>query len=130
MPVRVIKQITRSHAAGGEMIIPTPKSVLDAYTFNGKQLVCLVKSHFSKDKTLVTRIGETVKLRPPSGCGNEIQLSGEPITQKYGFVMGEYLEIIFEAIEHSYRSGFFERIKTATVPIFPERMVEDLDFVP
>lgn len=60
-----------------------------------------------------------------------IRLTDLYLMEKYGFLKNEYLEIIFEEIIRTSEVGIiFTKTKTETIPIFPERMVEDLDFVP
>ena len=49
-------------------------------------------------------------------------LTGLDVTKKYGFLVDEYLEIIFKEIKGERRDK--------SILIFPERTVEDLDFIP
>lgn len=129
MPVRAIKQI----GCGYEdtlIVFPIPKSILTAYRpdHSGGIFVCLIVNHFDSGKGLVGKINERAKFNDI--CSSELRLSQHPLTKKYGFCRDEYLEVVFEEIEYSHRTGFLNRVKTTTIPIFPERMVEDLEFVP
>lgn len=54
------------------------------------------------------------------------------LAQKYGLIAGDYIEIIFIAIEEKKKAGLFSRKEDEIIKtdIFPERMLEDLDFNP
>ena len=114
MPVRAIKQIF-----GEELTIEVPSAVLNAFaiTYNGigssrGKFVCELKNHFDRNRNLIREVKEEIKLRGYSP--GYIKLKNISLARKYGFLAGEYLEIIF----HSY----------GRTTILPERMVEDLDF--
>lgn len=135
MPVRAIKRISIQHAEPAPIIvINVPQSILNAFRqeISGHlTFVCEFKGHYDKDRTLIRNINETVKI--PSFSGEPLVLTDRPITQKYGFVVGEYVEVIFHSIEVTLsKEGIFGRVKEDTIskPIFPERMFEDLDFSP
>jgi len=116
MPVRAIKLIS-----GDELTIEIPSAVLNAFaiTYNGigssrGKFVCEFKNHFDRNKNLIREVNEKIRLRGYSP--GYIKLENISLVREYGFLAGEYLEIIF----HSY----------GRTTVFPERMVEDLDFTP
>ena len=116
MPVRAIKLIS-----GEELTIEIPSAVLNAFaiTYNGigssrGKFVCEFNNHFDRSKNLMREVKEKIKLRGYSP--GYIKLKNTSLARKYGFLGGEYLEIIF----YSY----------GRTTILPGRMVEDLDFTP
>jgi hypothetical protein len=133
MPVRVIKKIEAGYK--GDLHIPLPSSILHVYELNEDSdvLVCEFRRHFGKDKKLIRDINAPDRLRV-NLFYNEIKLADSAVVREYGLVKDEYIEIIFNAIERKrYESGGLFRkpkIKLTTIPIFPGRTVEDLDFTP
>ncbi len=138
MPVRALKKVLKRHDSSTNfppIAIELPDTILDGFKIeNYDVLVCQFKKHFDKDKKLIREINETMKGQPFVDIYRDLLLGGEPITKKYGFAFGDYIEIIFQAIERTKESKegrIFKRQKQEieTIPIFPERMVEDLDFI-
>jgi len=137
MPVRAIKQIRILPTyAVDRMYFPIPSSILycDAYSdeYKGewsRKFLCKVINHFDENKNLVRKIDESAGFQPGR---NTLLLGSHLLTAKYGFVEGEYLEIIFQSFEREYKrkKWFRTEIEIETIPIFPERMIEDLDFMP
>ena len=121
------------------MIINIPRAILDCFSCYEVVFVCKFKRHFDKDKNFICEINETIKWKPyisnsVSGPDHELSLVEEPIAKKYGFVKGEYIEVIFQAIEKTRvttEGMIFKRTKREieTSKIFPERIVEDLEFI-
>jgi len=117
MPVRAIKQI---YEDGVSLHINIPESIRHMYNYHG-ELLCKVVSHFDKKRNLVRKINESTRFQQRDYF---IVLSSHPLAEKYGFVEEDYLEIVYQAVERR-RKRFF-RTLAETIPIFPERMVEDL----
>ena len=136
MPVRTIKKIITSSENDRSMIIRIPDAILDCFNVSSDDVfVCEFKRHFDKDKNLICEINETIKWQPFSIRYRELSLVEKPIAKKYGFVFGEYIEVIFQAIEEmrvTTEGTIFRRKKRGieTTQIFPERMLEDLEFIP
>ena len=132
MPVRYIKEIE------GNLSIGLPSSISNAFVVErGDIFVCEFKRHFGKKKNLIQGINETVET--PVSVGYNItqyfSLIEHNLTKKYGFRVGEYLEVIFKELKRTerWREGIIfpkTKTKTKTIAIFPERLVEDLDFIP
>jgi hypothetical protein len=59
-------------------------------------------------------------------------LSETPFAQKYGLVVGDYVEIVFLSLKETKKSGFFSKKEDEIIltDIFPERTIDDLDFNP
>ena len=137
MPVRTIKKISSSDRSDrNSMIIKVPNAILDCFNVSSYDVfVCEFKRHFDKDKNLICEINETIKWQLFNTYSSELSLVEKPIAKKYGFVLGEYIEVIFQAIEKirvTTEGTIFRREKRGieTTQIFPERMVEDLEFIP
>jgi len=129
MPVRVIKQIEK---IGGRIGLAIPTSIVDIYgcpyDFDSDRYYdvfsCEFKNHFDKSENLVRKINESSKLQVVGICVGQPQdpfllLEGNLIAMNYGFVDKDYIEVIFQAIKRN----------TKVISIFPERLIEDLDFV-
>jgi len=122
MSVRAIKRI---HEEGG-LYIKIPDSISDVRNYYGT-FFCKVLNHFNKDKNLVRKINESARFES-NWMNNHVLLSCHPLTEKYGFVKEDYIELLFESIEKQKRKWFRREIEE--IPIFPQRIIEDLDFVP
>jgi hypothetical protein len=137
MPVRVIKKI-ESHktVSQGALSIKIPNVVLDAFKLGSDhELVCEIRRHFDKDKKLLNEINETGRFKSHSPVlipGRVLVMAETPIAQKYGFAVGEYLEVVFLAVEETKKSGFLSRKEdeVTKTDIFPEREIDDLAFNP
>lgn len=114
MPVRSIVRI------GEGFGINIPKPIRDAFELSNREtFVCEFKRHFDKEKNLIREINETVII---SSCNSyHIMLTGQNIAIKHGFLVGEYIEIIFKNRKRGIKKD---------IQIFPERIVDDLAFVP
>ena len=135
MPVRAIKQIECRNP--GYLIIPIPKIITDA--FPNHRIIenewygynCLINRHFDSNKNLVRVVNESADI-PGISSG---KLTPHEMTQKYGFSEGDYLEVIFNEVKDiRYRRTFFaarnKEVERSITLIFPERMIEDLEFDP
>jgi len=137
MPVRAIKKISSHKTVDqGALSIRVPDVILDAFKIGSDhQFICELKRHFDKEKKLIHEASETGTFQvhslilPPSKI---LGLSETPIAQKYGLVVGDYIEIIFLAVEEVKKAGRFSKKEDEIVrtDIFPERMIDDLDFNP
>lgn len=137
MPVRAIKKVSSHKTVNqGSLSIKVPQVILDAFKVGSEhEFVCELKRHFNKKKEVVNEVNETGKFKvynlilPPSKI---IGLSDTPIAQKYGFVVDDYIEIIFLSVEETKKSGLFSRKEDEIIKtdIFPERTIDDLDFNP
>jgi len=140
MPVRCLKRIFAGGSTEKRRIsIQFPLSIKNAFKIDEDDVfVCEFKRHFDTNKILIQEINETEKIAGLIYLGfsqPEFILKECSIAKKYGLREGEYIEIIFREIERtkSWEEGIiFKRTKrkTKTIPIFPERTVEDLDFTP
>ncbi|MDQ1317197.1 MAG: hypothetical protein QG588_848, partial [Candidatus Poribacteria bacterium] len=114
MPVRAIKKIT-SHKTvkQGALSIKIPDVILDAFKLDSDhELVCEVKRHFDKDKKQINEVNETYTFKsytPMLVSGRVLVMAETPIAQKYGFTVGDYVEIVFLAVEGTKKSGLFSR---------------------
>lgn len=140
MPVWCIKQI---FVYKGRIKIPFPLSIKNTFTvYDGDIFVCEFKRHFDSNKNLIYEINETDSIKGfyshtyPDLYLNRFDLKASSIAKKYGFCEGEYIEVFFQKIERTREKeekGIFGtkwKMETKTIPIFPNRMVEDLDFTP
>ena len=137
MPVRAIKKIASHKTVDqGALSIKVPEVILDAFKIGSDhQFVCELKRHFDKEKKMVHEANETGTLKvhnlilPPAKI---LSLSETPLAQKYGLAVGDYIEIIFLAVEEIKKAGMFSKKKDEIIrtDIFPERMIDDLDFDP
>lgn len=137
MPVRAIKKIQTGLKGSdpGELALKVPKTIIQAIRLRSDDIfVCELKKHFDSKQKLIREIDETVEFH----CQHDyfgwdlysstyyldaphiIILTGLCVTKKYGFLAKECLEIIFKEVKREKQS----------IAIFPERMVEDLDFKP
>jgi hypothetical protein len=115
MPVRSIIPI------GKDFDIRIPHPIRDAFDLSlHETFVCEFKRHFDEEKNLIREINETVIIYT-SESNVYISLTGHNIAIKYGFLVGEYIEIIFKKIKRRIRKD---------IQIFPERIVDYLAFVP
>jgi len=137
MPVRAIKKIASHKTVDqGALSIKVPEVILDAFKIGSDhQFICELKRHFDKEKKLVHEANETGTFKvhnlilPPAKI---LSLSETPLAQKYGLAVGDYIEIIFLAVEEIKKAGMFSKKKDEIIrtDIFPERMIDDLDFNP
>jgi hypothetical protein len=140
MSVRCIKKI---FVYGERIKIPFPLSIKNAFTvYKDEIFVCKFKRHFDSNKNLIYEINETESIKgfydhaSPDLYHNRFDLKASSIAKKYGFCEGEYIEVFFQKIERTREKeekGIFamkRKMETETIPIFPDRMVEDLDFTP
>ncbi len=139
MPVRAIKKVLID-CINDRIAIKVPVSVINVYGVGCDRYLCEVVGCFDTNKNLVCKINETEKITPYQEREHYyyyLSLSTTEVAKKYGFVKDEYLEIIFNSIERtkevertSKNKGITETKITEIIPIFPARMVEDLeDFV-
>ena len=121
MPLRYICQIDINFCFG------LPYSIDNAFNISASEIfICDFKRHFDKNKKLVQEVNETCEISASFSLFHLYRfcLKEHAISKKYGFMVGEYLEIIFKEIKRTKRG------KRESIPIFPGRMVEDLDFIP
>lgn len=137
MPVRAIKKISSHKSISqGALCIRIPDVILNAFKVGSNhEFVCEVKRHFDKDKKLVNEVNETYSFGSQSHMllpGRYLVMAETPLAQKYGLVAGDYIEIIFVAIEEKKKAGLFSRKENEIIKneVFPERTLEDLDFNP
>ena len=137
MPVRAIKKIASHKTVDqGSLSIKVPEVILDAFKIDSDdEFVCELKRHFNKDKKIINEASETETFKvhnlifPPAKI---LGLSETPLAKKYGFVVGDYIEIVFLSLKETKKSGLFSRKEdeVTTTDIFPERMIDELDFNP
>jgi hypothetical protein len=137
MPVRAIKKIESHKTADqGSLSVKVPEVILDAFKIDsGDEFICEIKRHFDKSKKAINEANETETFKtqnvvfPPAKI---IGLSETPLAKKYGFVVGDYIEIVFLTLREIKKSGFFSRKEdeVTTTDIFPERTIDELDFNP
>jgi hypothetical protein len=138
MPVRCIKKIIeRSDSDYGDhkrIKVLFPRSIIYDYSIRWDDIfVCEFKRHFDKNENLIREINENERIKGFDSVYEDFDLKNSSIAKKYGFCTGEYIEIIFQSIERMRErkvGRFFTKTKeeAVTIPIFPERTVEDLDF--
>ncbi|MCR4404158.1 MAG: hypothetical protein NUW06_02505 [Candidatus Acetothermia bacterium] len=125
MPVRCIKQI---HEEGNALFIDFPTAILNAMSVRESDtFVCECGRHFDRERRLVRVIKETEALagyRLAPGGSARFVLKDSKLAVKYGLMAWEYVELIFKEIRR-LKGDEEERL-----PIFPKRMVEELDFTP
>src|SRR3989344_3512115 len=122
MPVRLIKQIFEKR---NYLYIPIPQAIFHAYRImEYRQLSGIVENHFNSDRTLSQKIGGkfNFKLSPEESV---IILTDNPVTQEYGLIEGDYLEIILYEFYVRFQGG-----EESRTPLFPQRMIEYLEFDP
>ena len=136
MPVRAIKKIELGLQGSkpGELALRVPKAIVySVHLRRGDIFICEFKIIFNKEQRLIKEINESVEVRCVHAdfgystynkyyleYPHIIILTDLDVTKKHGFLVDEYLEIVFKEIKREKES----------IPIFPDRMVEDLDFVP
>lgn len=137
MPVRAIKKIlSHKTISQGAICIRIPDVILNAFKVGSHhEFVCEVKRHFNKDKKLINEVNETSSFGSQSHIllpGRYLVMAETPLAQKYGLIEGDYIEILFVAVEEKKKAGLFSRKEDEIIrtEIFPERMIEDLDFNP
>ena len=143
MPVKCLKQMSVEKKYGDHshdsIYIRFPLAIRNAIIVRQTDIfVCEFKRLFDSNKNLIKEINETEKidgLYDHKDSQPRFSLKGCDVTKKYGLCEGEFIEIIFKEIERErkWKEGiFFKKIKskTKTIPIFPKRTVEDLDFTP
>jgi hypothetical protein len=136
MPVRAIKEIISRKAAQSAICIKVPDAILDAFKIGSEhEFVCEIKRHFDKDKKLIHEVNETANFSSHGhvlSSGRILELSETPVAQKYGFVVGDYIEIVFLAVVEKKKRGIFSGKEGETIrtEIFPDRVIDDLDFSP
>jgi hypothetical protein len=140
MPVRCIKRIyIEEHDYHTQVFILFPFAIKNAIEVSTADIfVCEFKRLFDRNKDLIKEINETEKIDGlyDLNCSEpRFNLKRCDITKKFGLCEGEFIEIIFKEIERTekWKEGIiFKKIKskTETIPIFPERTIEDLDFIP
>ncbi len=131
MPVRFLKQIFERNSY---LYLPVPKAISQANErFRGWSLSGNVVNHFNNDKDLIQRIEEQEQsIFRWIASENLIILTDNPLTQKYGFCEGDYLETVFYEFysKSMIEKWFSEEERETRVPIFPERMIEEFEFDP
>lgn len=131
MPVRAIIsiQLGLDGTKEGELAIRVPKSIVNGFRLMEDDIfVCEFKKLFNSEKKPIREINEIVEVHCEHFFfGDEyyeeqylafphiIILTDLDLTKKYGFLVYEYLEIIFKEIKRGKES----------IPIFPERMIEE-----
>jgi hypothetical protein len=136
MPVRAIKEIISQRAAQSAICIKVPDVILDAFKIGSEhEFVCEIKRHFDKDKKLIHEINETANFSSHGhilSSGRILELAETAVAQKYGFAVGDYIEMVFMAVIEKKKRGIFSRKEEETIKteIFPDRMIDDLDFSP
>ena len=136
MPVRVIKKIiSHKTVKQGALSIKIPDVILDTFKLGSDhELVCEIKRHFDKDKKQINEVNETYTFKSytPLASKRVLVMAETPIAQKYGFTVGDYVEVAFLAVEETKKSGLFSRKddEVTKTDIFPERIIDDLDFDP
>lgn len=137
MPVRTIKKISSHKSISqGALCIRIPDIILNAFKVGSNhEFICEVKRHFNKDKKLVNEINETYFFGSQGHIllpGRYLVMAETPLAQKYGLIAGDFIEIIFVAIQEKKKAGLFSRKEDEILKtdIFPERTIEDLDFNP
>jgi hypothetical protein len=137
MPVRAIKRIELGLEGSnpGELALRVPEAIVHSIRLMpGDIFVCEFKAHFNSERKLIREINESVEVR----CRHRyfswdeyessyylhsphiIILTDLDVMKKYGFLVDEYLEISFKEVKKGEKS----------IPLFLERTIEDLDFVP
>lgn len=131
MPVRAILQIEMGleGTEEGELAIRVPKAIVHGFRLRKDDIfVCEFKKHFNSEEKPIREINKIVEVR----CEHDyfgyesyeenylaaphiIILTDLDLTKKYGFLVNEYLEIIFKEVKSGEES----------IPIFPERMIEE-----
>jgi len=136
MPVRAIKEIISRKAAQSAICIKVPDAILDAFKIGSEhEFVCEIRRHFDKDKKLIHEVNETANFSSHGRIllsGRILELSETPIAQQYGLAVGDYIEIVFLAVVEKKKRGIFSRKEEETIrtEIFPDRVIDDLDFSP
>ena len=74
----------------------------------GEIFICDFKRHFDTNKNLVQEVNKTCEMSPSFSLFHFYRfcLKEHAISKKYGFMVGEYLEIIFKEIK---RTKIFKR---------------------
>ena len=112
MPVRAIKLIEMGLKGSnpGQLAVRVPNAIIHSVHLKmGDIFVCEFKKHFNSERKPVREINESVEFR----CEHEyfhysgyekyylsyphiIILTDSDVAKKYGFLVGEYLEIVFQ----------------------------------
>ena len=106
MPVRAIKKISSHKTVDqGSLSIKVPEVILDAFKIGSDhEFICELKRHFDKDKNAIHEANETETFKvhnlifPPAKI---LGLSETSLAQKYGIVVGDYIEIIFLSLKET-----------------------------
>ena len=136
MPVRAIKMIEMELEGSkpGELALRIPNAIIHSVRLRkGDIFVCELKKHFNSKQKLIREINQSVEVRcthyrfGSSYYENHYLdyphitiLTDLDVTKEYGFLVDEYLEIVFKEVKREKES----------ISLFPERMIEDLYFVP
>ena len=129
MPLRAIKKIKLK---GNKLIFIVSEAIKHAIALKeGDFFICDFKNHFDDERNIIKEINESIEVRCAHdyfGTGSYgddylshphyITLTKLKLTKKYGLLVNEYLEIVFKEIKREKED----------ILIFPERIVEDLDF--
>ena len=122
MPVRSIQKIFHVDL-GSRLLITIPKCILNSFDLKDEtdRLYCeflnLYKEKSPKIIALSCKINEHYEMQFSE---KTISLSKTPIGLKYGFVEGEYLELVYREIIRGNGK------KRERIPIFPARTIEDI----
>ena len=121
MPLRYITQI------GDDLVIRVPQAIMD-YRFGEKEYVCEIIRCWSSDRTKQVMINENTTL---CRWDYKIHLHQNTVSQKYGFVKGDHLEILFRKLRRKTQdAGLIGREKWEEQDLFPERQIDELLFDP
>ncbi len=121
MPLRYIAQIV------DDLTIPVPKAIMN-YRFGEQEYVCEIIRWWSPYRTEQVTINENTTLRR---WDYKIPLNINSVSQKYGFVKGDHLEILFRKLRRKIQDeGLIRREKWEEQDLFSERQIDELLFDP
>lgn len=133
MTVRAIKKLTMVR---GHLAMPVPTCIAQYYS-TPWSVSGIVRTHFDTNQKLIRVIDEEIDLSMGSCESNIFILQDNRLATQYGWMPGEFLEIIFREATCAHwrlKEGFLSSKMVLdhkeVVSLFPEREFEDLDFLP
>lgn len=137
MPVQTLAEISERY---NDLRIMIPASVRAAYDIDERtdRFICKFTGFYRRSKTSPAANAEEtgITLTPyfsfeetsaikVSGPFGVLEKSG--LVQKYGFLVGDFVAVQFDYLQHNRRSKWwFNKGQITEIPIFPARMVVDI----